>query len=206
MLALIITYLWQDMGYNLVIFIAGLQSIPDVFHEAARVDGANAWQRFRHITLPLLRSTLTFVIVLTMLSSWQVFVLFQVMTQRRAEQPHAHTGPAHLRDRFPLPGDGPGIGDGDGALRLHHGRHADPAPCAAPGLGVLNHGDRPCDAEILAPEAVAAPRAESRIRLRNLPVYLILLAGCLRDAGAVPVDAQLLLEVVNRDHPAAADV
>jgi multiple sugar transport system permease protein/raffinose/stachyose/melibiose transport system permease protein len=81
MLALIITYLWQDMGYNLVIFIAGLQSIPDVFHEAARVDGAGPWQRFWHITLPLLRPTLTFVIVMTMLSSWQVFVIFQVMTR-----------------------------------------------------------------------------------------------------------------------------
>ncbi|MCS7222827.1 MAG: sugar ABC transporter permease [Anaerolineae bacterium] len=81
MLCLIVTYVWQDMGYNLVIFIAGLQSIPDVFHEAARVDGANAWQRFRHITLPLLRPTLTFVIVMTMLSSWQVFVIFYVMTR-----------------------------------------------------------------------------------------------------------------------------
>jgi multiple sugar transport system permease protein/raffinose/stachyose/melibiose transport system permease protein len=81
MICLIITYVWQDMGYNLVIFIAGLQSIPEVFHEAARVDGANAWQRFRHITLPLLRPTLTFVIVMTMLSSWQVFVIFYVMTR-----------------------------------------------------------------------------------------------------------------------------
>jgi ABC-type sugar transport system permease subunit len=81
MLCLIITYVWQDMGYNLVIFIAGLQSIPDVFHEAARVDGANAWQRFWLITLPLLRPTLTFVIVMTMLSSWQVFVIFYVMTR-----------------------------------------------------------------------------------------------------------------------------
>jgi len=81
MICLIVTYVWQDMGYNLVIFIAGLQSIPDVFHEAALVDGANAWQRFRHITLPLLRSTLTFVIVMTMLSSWQVFVIFYVMTR-----------------------------------------------------------------------------------------------------------------------------
>jgi len=81
MFCLIITYVWQDMGYNLVIFIAGLQSIPDVFHEAARVDGANAWQRFWLITLPLLRPTLTFVIVMTMLSSWQVFVIFYVMTR-----------------------------------------------------------------------------------------------------------------------------
>ncbi len=81
MISLIVTYVWQDMGYNLVIFIAGLQSIPDMFHEAARVDGASAWQRFRHITLPLLRPTLTFVIVMTMLSSWQVFVIFYVMTR-----------------------------------------------------------------------------------------------------------------------------
>jgi ABC-type sugar transport system permease subunit len=81
LICLIVTYVWQDMGYNLVIFIAGLQGIPDVFHEAALVDGANAWQRFRHITLPLLRPTLTFVIVMTMLSSWQVFVIFYVMTR-----------------------------------------------------------------------------------------------------------------------------
>jgi ABC-type sugar transport system permease subunit len=82
MVCVIITYLWSDMGYNLVIFMAGLQGIPDVYREAAVVDGANAWQRFWHITLPLLRSTMTFVMVMTMLSSWQVFVLFFVMTGR----------------------------------------------------------------------------------------------------------------------------
>lgn len=82
MICVIITYLWSDMGYNIVIFIAGLQGIPDVFREAALVDGANAWQRFWNITLPLLRSTLTFVIVMTMLSSWQVFVIFYVMTNK----------------------------------------------------------------------------------------------------------------------------
>ncbi|GAP08656.1 MAG TPA: sugar ABC transporter permease [Anaerolinea thermolimosa] len=88
MICVLITYLWSDMGYNIVIFMAGLQGIPDVYHEAAVVDGANAWQRFRYITLPLLRSTLTFVMVMTMLSSWQVFVLFFVMTNRG--------GPANL--------------------------------------------------------------------------------------------------------------
>lgn len=81
MMAIILTYVWQDMGYNLVIFIAGLQSIPDVFHEAARVDGASAWQRFWRITLPLLGPTLTFVIVMTMMSAWQVFVIFFIMTR-----------------------------------------------------------------------------------------------------------------------------
>lgn len=83
MLSLIVMYIWQDMGYNLVIFIAGLQSIPEVFYEAALVDGVSAWQKFRHITLPLLRPTLIFIIVMTMLSSWQVFVIFQVMTGGR---------------------------------------------------------------------------------------------------------------------------
>lgn len=81
MICVLVAYLWSDMGYNTMIFIAGLQGIPEVFHEAARVDGASAWQRFWHITLPLLSNTMTFVIVMTMLSSWQVFVIFQVMTQ-----------------------------------------------------------------------------------------------------------------------------
>ena len=80
MLCVLVAYLWSDMGYNLVIFIAGLQGIPDVYREAALVDGANAWQRFWYVTLPLLQSTMTFVTVMTMLSSWQVFVIFSIMT------------------------------------------------------------------------------------------------------------------------------
>lgn len=80
MFAIIIAYVWQDMGYNLVIFIAALQGIPDTFKDAARVDGANSWQVFRHITIPLLRPTLLFVCVMTMLSSFQVFDIFQLMT------------------------------------------------------------------------------------------------------------------------------
>ncbi len=81
MIAVIIAYLWQDFGYNLVIFIAALQGIPHEIRDAARVDGANAWHEFWRITLPLLKPTLLFVCVLTMLSSLQVFVIFQVMTQ-----------------------------------------------------------------------------------------------------------------------------
>ena len=80
MIAVIIAYLWQDFGYNLVIFIAALQGIPDELIDAARVDGANAFQIFTRITIPLLRPTLLFVSVLTMLSSFQVFVIFDVMT------------------------------------------------------------------------------------------------------------------------------
>ena len=80
MIAVIIAYIWQDFGYNLVIFIAALQGIPHEIRDAARVDGANVWLEFWQITLPLLKPTLLFVCVLTMLSSFQVFVIFQVMT------------------------------------------------------------------------------------------------------------------------------
>lgn len=80
MIAVVIAYLWQDFGYNLVIFMAALQGIPKELTDAAKVDGANAWQIFTRITIPLLKPTLLFVSVLTMLSSFQVFVIFDVMT------------------------------------------------------------------------------------------------------------------------------
>ena len=80
MIAVVIAYVWQDFGYNMVIFVAALQGIPQSIREAARVDGANAWQEFRHITLPLLRPTLLFVCVLTVISSFQTFVIFQQLT------------------------------------------------------------------------------------------------------------------------------
>jgi ABC-type sugar transport system permease subunit len=80
MIAVIIAYLWQDFGYNLVIFCAALQGIPGEIRDSARVDGANAWQEFWQITLPLLKPTTLLVCVMTMLSSFQVFVIFQVMT------------------------------------------------------------------------------------------------------------------------------
>jgi ABC-type sugar transport system permease subunit len=80
MVAVVIAYLWQDFGYNLVIFIAALQGIPQELQDAARVDGANSWHMFWKILVPLLKPTLLFVCVLTMLSSFQVFVIFDVMT------------------------------------------------------------------------------------------------------------------------------
>ncbi len=81
LLAVIVAYLWQDMGYNLVIFIAALQSIPDDVRDAARIDGANAWQLFWSITLPLLKPTILLASVFTMISSFQVFDIIQVLTQ-----------------------------------------------------------------------------------------------------------------------------
>ena len=80
LLAVIIAYLWQDIGYNLLIFIAALQAIPDSIKDAAIIDGANGRQLFFHITLPLLKPTILLASVLTMISAFQVFDIIQVMT------------------------------------------------------------------------------------------------------------------------------
>ncbi len=80
MFAVIVAYLWQDFGYNLIIFIAALQNIPISLKDAARVDGASPAQVFLHVTLPLLRPTIMVTSVLTMISSFQVFDIIQVMT------------------------------------------------------------------------------------------------------------------------------
>jgi ABC-type sugar transport system permease subunit len=71
--SLIVMTVWQTFGYNVVVFLAGLLSIPIEFYEAAMVDGANKWQQIRHITLPLLAPTTTFVIIVAIIRSFQVF-------------------------------------------------------------------------------------------------------------------------------------
>lgn len=80
MISIIITTLWADIGYNIVIFMAGLDAIPATFYEAAAIDGAGRWRMFRHITLPLLSRTSLFVTVMTVISYFQVFTQAQVMT------------------------------------------------------------------------------------------------------------------------------
>jgi len=79
--AIILMTVWKSFGYNMLIFIAGLQAIPEELYEAARIDGASAWQRFRHVTLPGLAPTLVFVTVITMIGFFQLFVEPYVMTQ-----------------------------------------------------------------------------------------------------------------------------
>lgn len=81
LIAVIIAYLWQDIGYNLIIFIAALQAIPESIRDAAVMDGASGFTLFRHITLPLLRPTILLTAILTMISAFQVFDIFQVMTR-----------------------------------------------------------------------------------------------------------------------------
>lgn len=79
--AIILMAVWKNFGYNMLIFIAGLQAIPDDLYEAAELDGANAWQRFRTVTLPMLGPTLVFVAVITMIGYFQLFAEPYVMTR-----------------------------------------------------------------------------------------------------------------------------
>lgn len=72
--------IWKGVGWTMVIFLAGLQSIPQVLHEAAAVDGATTWRRFRDVTLPLMRNALLFVLVLLTIGGFQVFISVYVMT------------------------------------------------------------------------------------------------------------------------------
>lgn len=78
--AIIIASIWRDVGFNMMLFLAGLQGIPDVYYEAAEIDGANWWAKFRHITIPGLSPTTFFVMVITVISSFQMFDLVFVMT------------------------------------------------------------------------------------------------------------------------------
>jgi multiple sugar transport system permease protein len=79
--AIIIVSIWQNLGYAMVLFLAGLQNIGKDVHDAAALDGATGWDRFWHITLPLLSPTTFFVLVISIIGSFQVFELVLVMTK-----------------------------------------------------------------------------------------------------------------------------
>ncbi|WP_433519369.1 carbohydrate ABC transporter permease [Nonomuraea sp. CA-143628] len=80
MLIIIGVGIWHTLGYNLVYFLAGLQTIPDELYEAARLDGAGALASFRYITVPMLRSVGVVIVLLSVIGSFQVFDLVQVLT------------------------------------------------------------------------------------------------------------------------------
>ncbi|HEU4680823.1 MAG TPA: sugar ABC transporter permease [Gemmatimonadales bacterium] len=79
--AIILLAIWKNFGYNMLIFIAGLQAVPQELYEAAYLDGAGPWRRFRHVTLPMLGPTLLFVGLITMIGFFQLFAEPYVMTQ-----------------------------------------------------------------------------------------------------------------------------
>ena len=84
--ALALLGVWAGAGYNMVIFLAGLTEIPQHLYDAAVVDGANRFQQFLHVTLPMLRNTLVFVTVMTIIGSFQVFTSVYIMTSGGPER------------------------------------------------------------------------------------------------------------------------
>ncbi len=81
MVAIALTTVWRNVGYYMVIFLAGLQSIPHELYEAASIDGANPWRRLRHVTIPLLSPTTFFILVIAVIWAFQVFDLTYIMTR-----------------------------------------------------------------------------------------------------------------------------
>lgn len=79
--AVIIATTWRQLGFNVIIALAGVQNIDNSFYDAAKVDGANAWLRIRHITLPLLSPTLFFLLIINVIYSFQAFGEIHILTQ-----------------------------------------------------------------------------------------------------------------------------
>jgi multiple sugar transport system permease protein len=80
MFAVILTSVWRDAGYFMVIFLAGLHNIDKSYYEAANLDGAGRWQRFRHVTLPLLSPVTFFILIVAMIAAFKVFTPMFIMT------------------------------------------------------------------------------------------------------------------------------
>jgi multiple sugar transport system permease protein len=79
--AIILMNVWKGLGYNMILFLAGLQGVPPELREAARIDGANRWQEFANVTLPMLSPTTFFVLVMSVITSFQVFDQTWVLTK-----------------------------------------------------------------------------------------------------------------------------
>ena len=84
--AVIIAVIWNQLGFNVIIALAGVQKIDSTYYEAAKVDGANAWQRLRRITIPMVSPTTFFLLVIQMLGAFQIFVEPFVMTSNTQGQ------------------------------------------------------------------------------------------------------------------------
>ncbi|MGB2629718.1 MAG: sugar ABC transporter permease [Candidatus Omnitrophota bacterium] len=78
--SIMIMSIWAGLGYNMILFLAGLQTIPHVMYEAAEIDGAGFWKKFFNITLPLLKPTIVFVAIMSFIFSFQVFEQVYIMT------------------------------------------------------------------------------------------------------------------------------
>jgi multiple sugar transport system permease protein len=91
MCSLIIMGVWKGIGYNIVIFLAGLQNIPKTFYEAARIDGAGRWRTFRNITWPLISPTTYYVLIMSSIVEFETFAQVWIMTGPPAGGPLSTT-------------------------------------------------------------------------------------------------------------------
>ncbi len=80
LVSIMIVSVWKSIGYNTVLFLSGLENIPQEYYEAAKLDGARAWSTFRHVTWPLLSPTTYYVLIMSTITSFQAFALVYVMT------------------------------------------------------------------------------------------------------------------------------
>lgn len=85
--AVMVMSIWQGVGFQMLVFLAGLQSIPGDLYEAATLDGATPWKQFRHVTLPLLKNTTIFVLVTTTIYAFQLFTQVQIIAASGASAP-----------------------------------------------------------------------------------------------------------------------
>lgn len=79
--AVMVMTIWKDFGYAVILFMSGLMSIPTDYYEASGIDGVGAWQTFRYITLPLLKPTMVFVVITSLISYLQAYVPVMIMTK-----------------------------------------------------------------------------------------------------------------------------
>lgn len=97
--ALIIFMVWKGLGTSIILYLAGLQNIPRNYYEAAEIDGANAWQKFRNVTLPLVSPVTFYILITSLIGGMQVFVEVQVMTNAGGTNYSAATVVYYLYDK-----------------------------------------------------------------------------------------------------------
>jgi multiple sugar transport system permease protein len=129
--AIIIMSIWQQIGFSMVLFLAGLQAVPPHLYEAAKIDGASSWHRFVHITIPMLSSTTFFVLVISIINSFQVFDQAFIMTEGGPANATNTLGVQHLPLRLPVLPDGLRVRHGLGAVRHHLRGDRGPVPLPA---------------------------------------------------------------------------
>lgn len=99
MFSIILTSIWRMIGYYMIIFLAGLQNIDKSYYEAAEIDGATIWQRFQHITFPLLSPITFFILIISLINSFKVFVPMLIMTPNGGPDNSTMTIVFHLYEK-----------------------------------------------------------------------------------------------------------